>query len=432
MSRLISSVQYWEAPYVYWRWAVLSAVSACADRRFHVTYMGDRLYTNMFMVLVGDPSTKKNTVLKHIKSCMIDAGYTNFAPDTMHHTQFCKTLISGNHNSLKSRAKNVMNSPQFTGFEFGAEQDTLDLDELAIESSAKAARFSAGSMCISSFEFADIFESRKANQSLRMLQQLWDNPMTYDTQFGIVLDPYISMVTATNPIRIDHIFADLAELQGFISRTVFVYSDPSGRILSPYDVKFDKDVYDEMVDVFRFVIESEGAMSISQDAKDMLFKIACTVKNSIRDYRFIHYLARRDVHLTKLSMTVALMEKRTNVTVNDVAYAHTLLAFTESSMTSAVGEFGTNRNAKLVAAVKDVLTKNYKGLTYNSLSAQVRTMVANKGDLQATLVAMASAGLITKAENSEIWCIVPSGLNQWRGNPHVFPYLLEEWSALSD
>ncbi len=67
-----------EAPIFYHRWAAISAIGAYLGRQYSFTLGHSALYTNMYIMLIGEPGSRKSTAIKIAKKTVILAAAGNW------------------------------------------------------------------------------------------------------------------------------------------------------------------------------------------------------------------------------------------------------------------------------------------------------------------------------------------------------------------
>jgi hypothetical protein len=77
-----------ESPRIYHRWTAVSLLAALLGRRMFIPFGHDNIYPNQYILLVGDPGTRKGTAINPAKRLLKHSGYLRFAPDKLSTERF--------------------------------------------------------------------------------------------------------------------------------------------------------------------------------------------------------------------------------------------------------------------------------------------------------------------------------------------------------
>lgn len=432
MSILLDSVSRWEAPYNIWRWSLLSIVAAAVERKVGVKYMAKTLYPNLSVVLIGDTATRKSTVLAFMVDLLEQSGYSSIIKDTITHRDLCKALVKGTAARATKKADGQVVPDDLASIDSSFSMPALvkaDVDSIfhpePIEDIPTSSAF------LFADEFAEMFyHNRGGNNTLTLIQSLWNCPPIFETQVGTITKPCINLLAATNTSKINNVFVDLTALQGFISRTILVSADPTGRRFSPWDVEFPVKTSDRILEVLDFVSKVSGYITFNAEAQAFLAEIRDNIPLALvaPDMRLHAYASRREIHLIKTAMLLALSDMKMVVDLDCVKYAHTLLAYTETFMATGLGEYGKAENAELMGAITEALQLNPEGLTRQSLAKRVKNFSRKSTDLNPAIAVMIQTGRIQETGN-QMLTLTRSGLQKWKVHigRYVFPELIKEW-----
>lgn len=465
----LDAVALHESPWLYTRWAALCAASAQAGIKISLEHMYKPMRANMYVLFAAPPASRKSTVLNFTMTMLKEAGHINFCPTDLTKVGLLRALKSGEfrRNQDSQRAKRGQTAGRLAaaweisesiGGDFGksgsnrgkignrskvdsaqySEDDLLDtLDEDDLDSAA-----SIGSpMSIFSHELQVMFP-KQASEVFALLQELYDCVDEYTGRDAIIENPYVTMLALLNAEALPHIFQHRTLLTGLMSRLVFVQAPKSNRTFNGFTAKGRMPGLDPMASVLKQIGNMKGDMEFDKDAEALYQKI-CELPKSLYtpDSRFEPYSERRNEHLMKMCMNQALLCRRLNISLEDVKYCHTLLAYTELYMTDALGEYGFNRDSNAQSSILKVLGQSAEGCTSAKLLASCQHYVNNNEDLVPILQYMEGAGLIKKVnpistkstgDITPLYFKVGANLKKWV--PHyeitVFPQYLEEWSLL--
>ena len=130
-------------------------------------------------------------------------------------------------------------------------------------------------------------------------------------------------------------FAPILAAEPFYSRTILVYSPPTFQTYIPTELS--QSLVDKVVANLRSIREMHGVVKFEEDAR-ILFDTIISEAQSFRiaDARLNPYYARRNLHLRKLCIILAVCKGSKEIQVHDVMHANSILVYTESFMQRAL------------------------------------------------------------------------------------------------
>lgn len=354
-----------EAPLPFHRWSLIAGIGAVLGRNFFLPFGTTRIFPNCYIMLVGNPGTRKSSAIKGAKKLIARAGYEHFSAEKTTKEKFLLDLEGLPETFGESGTKHdSRTNPRPGKSEAVSSIDvlkslTLFDDE---DSSDRSPR--------ESFICADEFNEFTGSGNLdffSLLGALWDwddehSSYRYrlkNSKSLSIYQPTISILGGNTHTGIQTGFPPESVGQGFMSRLLFIHGEPSGKRIT-----FPRKPPDELADrICKFIAEIKSSVTgearITDSAKQGLDTIYRTWKD-IDDYRFKHYSTRRFTHLLKLCLICAAMRKSTVVDTPDVLLANTMLSNIEHSMPKALGEFGKSRNSE---AAQAIMAKLYEAST---------------------------------------------------------------------
>src|SRR5690606_174971 len=182
---------------------------------------------------------------------------------------------------------------------------------------------------------------------ITMLTNLWDNPSEYKNpkihgSSVIVHEPTVNIIGGNTTQGFALAFPPESLGNGFLSRVIFVYGEPNGVKIAwpkPSDEMQGALLAQELKDIAAKV---KGEVTLGEGVIDLGDRIYKEFKD-IDDARFKHYSTRRFTHLLKLSIIIASTRLSTEISIDDMLKANTLLHYTEMNMPRALGEFGKSK-----------------------------------------------------------------------------------------
>lgn len=359
-----------ETPAFFRRWAAISAIGTWMGRQVYCKFGNAKLYTNLYVMLIGNAGTKKSTAIKTAKRLLREAGYSNFAPSKVSKEKF---LMDLGQQEGETASGNVLDMNLW-----GAGSDS-DIRETWI--------------C------ADEFNEFFANNILEFcstLGDLWDYegpPYENRTKSGqnvVIPNPTINILGGNTPTAFATAFPPEIVGQGFFSRLLVVHAKPTGlKITWPKQVD-EQDTAELVERLLAIKSYHYGEITFTDPAKVLIDKIYKNWK-PIGDVRYEAYGGRRLTHLLKLALIHAVARMSKEIDAEDVIRANTTLHHAEQFMPEAFGEFGASKNSAQIHKIMQVLEQD-PGQTTAQLWSHVQTDFDKLDSFVATLAGMSHAG----------------------------------------
>lgn len=395
-----------EPPMVFHRWSLMSCLAASLGRQFYLPFADFRIFTNMYVMLIGDPGTRKSTAIKTGKRILSASGYDKFSAERTSKEKFLLDLegVEDDTGSVKD-ASSVMRNL------FGDDYANADPREV--------------------FVVADEFNEFVGSGNLEFLSLLgslwdWDDPVApfkqrLKTSRSVsIFQPTINILSGNTHAGFAEAFPPQTLGQGFLSRLILVFGESSGKKFA-FPEKPPDSLKQQLIDEFiEIKTQVSGEASLTGKARDMLQTIYHSFEG-LEDARFKHYSTRRYTHLLKLCLLTAAASCRTEIRAEDVLFANTLLTYTEHRMPNAMGEFGKAKNADVAARLISVLSDAKGPMDTPALWKQVQSDLDKPEDLNKLLAGLVQGGKIqyvsrTKTGNAQGYLIVRKMLS----NKHVY------------
>lgn len=409
-----SYVDRTEPPLIFHRWSLLSCLGAYLGRQYRLPFGDFNIHPNMYVMLIGDPGTRKSTAVKLSKKVLSSAGYDKFAAERTSKEKFLLDLegVEDDEGGTKDTNAVMRNL-------FGDDYVAGDPREC--------------------FICADEFNEFVGSGNLEFLSLLgslwdWDDPrqpfkQRLKTSRSVnIFQPTISILAGNTHAGFAEAFPPQAIGQGFLSRLILVFGESSGKKITFPERPSDA-IKQELASTFEAIRnEVTGEATLTGQAKQMLETIYRTFEG-LEDARFKHYSTRRFTHLLKLCLLSSAANLRTEIRAEDVLFANTLLTFTEHRMPNAMGEFGKARNSDVAARIISVLSETKTPLDIPSLWKQVQSDLDKPEDLNKLLAGLVQGGKIqyvarTRTSNVQGYLIVRKQLSS--KNVYVDYSLLKE------
>lgn len=331
-----------EVPVIFNRWAPIGCIAAYLSRQCWVRHGHWTIYPNMYLMLIGEPASRKTTAINLAKRILERTGFDKFAADKSSMQQFLFDFMP--------------ETQEITG-------DNLD-EILDLKVNEPNDQF------IVADEFTDFVGTHNLD-FLVMLSRLYDCLPQYKnpkiTKAHVIAElPTVSILSASQPEMLYSAFPPEAIGQGVMSRIVMIFAESTGEKIAWPDAP-SEEIVTAIVKRFKQIKkEVTGEIQIGMEAK-MLVKAIYDDTVGVEDHRFQHYNNRRFTHHLKLSMLLAALDCRKEIKVDDVVKANTLLYATEARMHRALGEFGRSRNSEIANKIIAIMQQHKKAVTRKAL-----------------------------------------------------------------
>lgn len=343
LNEYLAMVEDTESPRLYHVWAALGGMSATLGRRCYLPFGEDKLFPNQFILLVGNPGTRKSTALSKVKARLRDNTGVRLAPtDTAGQRQgLIKAMDPSTdqveHDKISSQIDKATDDGTLNGLGLGAIAGIGEEDEEAIEthSADKHAMLALAS------EFSG-FIGQNNTQMLDFLTQMWDGE-DYDYQIKNerlkMKNPLLNLIACTTPVSINNALPPSAGGQGMLSRFILVYGAKKYKLV-PRPSAPPAEFVAKVSERFRVAhAELRGEFAETREAREYVDALYGK-PTKITDSRFAYYHERRHTHLLKLGMTLAGSRGSMEIVKLDYEEADRILNATEIGMPDALGEFG--------------------------------------------------------------------------------------------
>ena len=315
-----------EAPAIYHRWVCASILGAILGRGVHFQLGPHTIYPNQFMMLMGSPGTRKGSAMGVGKGLLKATGYSRFAADKTSKERFLMDMKTMD-----------------TIYEYD------DIESIELDAPSES--------YICSGEFTD-FIGQNNMEFVTMLTNLWDNLSEYTqpkiTGKSVKIDkPTVNLLGGNTVQGFALAFPPEALGNGFLSRVLMIYSEPTG-IKIPWPLELCPTKKTALVERLKLIRELGGRFGVTPAAKKLGTELY-SAEIPVDDPRFNYYAQRRYIHLLKLSLIMAAAELATDIDVEHMCRANTMLAMAEKVMPRALGEYGKNKYAVVSGAILEYL-----------------------------------------------------------------------------
>lgn len=323
-----------ECPAFFQRWSAIAGIGAFLGRGYNFLHGHFTINPNIYCMLIGSPGTRKSTSIKLIKSLITQAGYQTIAADKTTKEKFLLDLSGLEDSDGKEISIDSLNL-------FGEDYDSEDKE-----------------IFIAADEFNDFIGNGNI-EFISLLGTLWDYNGLYrnrvkNSKSVNIFNPTVSILGGNTPTGFSLAFPTEILGQGFFSRLLLVYGEPTGKRI-PFPKAPDPAHTKVLIEYLTLIKERvRGFAEITPTAQKLLEKIYLSWKG-LDDVRFDSYSNRRFNHLLKLCLIVSAARISKVISEHDVVYANTILTHTEHLMPKALGEFGKARHADVTHKIMQIL-----------------------------------------------------------------------------
>lgn len=377
--------EHTEAPAVFHRWALVSALGTLLERNFYIRHGDGFLYPNQYVMFLGTPGTRKSSAIKGIRKFMVGTGFDNFAAERTSKEKFLMDLAGDNE--VDETGTPIEQADQMLGF----------------------ANKNPACVAVHADEFND-FAGLGNIEFLSILSSLWDYSGLYKQRLKNsksieIQDPTISILAGNTPTGFTLAFPPESNGQGVLSRMILIHGADTGKKIAfptPPD-PVDTQLIQGMMDIAKLRCTEE--CTIDEAARELLTNIYKTWK-PIEDPRFANYSTRRFTHLLKLCLIcvaarVAVdftLKEPTHVTTEDVVYANSMLVAAEYDMPKALGEYGRSKQSAIMQTILEQLRSHTLPLTVKDLLKLVSRDLEKPNDFPAIMASLVNSGQIQSVE----------------------------------
>lgn len=384
-----------EPPVIFHRWTLITSLSAFLGRDFWMPFGQNRIFPNFYTMLIGHPGSRKSTAIKLGKKLLSASGYSTFAAEKTSKEKFLLDLEGLTEDDLASvTGRRKFGSSSKTA---GLTHEEIMVNLFGKEKDSDKIR-DAKEVFIVADEFNEFVGSGNL-EFLSLLGMLWDwDDEQADYQFRLknsksvsIYQPTISILSGNTHAGFVEAFPPQAIGQGFLSRIILVYGEPSGKKIAfppDADEKLKAAIIERIQEMKKVVV---GPATMQPAAKEAITMIYNSWKD-LEDGRFKHYSSRRHIHLDKLCLVCAAARLSTTITEQDVILANTILAFTENDMPKALGEFGKSKDSEVAGKIMTALYETNKPLGVNDLLKIVKNDLDKQTQLGEIMMKLVNSG----------------------------------------
>lgn len=297
-----------DSPELFRRWSGLFTIAAALERKVWIVTNKGRLFTTMYTLLVGPPGAGKGVVLEFVQQLLGKLTDHHTAPSSMTRASIIDSLVAATRNFMLPRASGVehFNSLAVVSNEFGVFLPAYENDFMSV--------------------LTDMWDGKKYGETRRT------NKINIE-----MTNPQLNILAGTTPSYLNNLLPEGAWDQGFMARTIPVYSGASapGELFTTPDN--DAGLWRVLIEDLKIIADLSGQMTFEQSAADFVLrwhKYSTSGGPPVPDHpKLAHYSTRRTSHLLKLCMLVAISKRNDLVILlEDAEEALSILAEVEEAI----------------------------------------------------------------------------------------------------
>lgn len=380
VTQYLNLVAKTEPPWVFHRWSFLTVSAANLGRHVWLPFGASRVFPNMYVMLLGDPGTRKSSAIKFAARTLEESGYNYFSSERSSKEKFLMDLEAGvfcDGGSREVTAESV--------WEVIATDDE-DFKQVMVAAD----------------EFNDFIGAGNLD-FMSLLGSLWDwdkpskpyQSRLKNSKSLAIRQPTISILGGNTHTNFSLCFPPESMGQGFLSRMLLIGSEASKR---RYSIPGEPDpvLWQRIKDgLAKARTELRGPMTLAADAREIIDDLYYN-PISLHDSRFVNYETRRQQHLLKLCINLAASRMSMKIDANDVVYANTILRFAEINMPKALGEFGKAKHAEVANRIVSFVARQ-KGCKEATIWMNFSSDFDRPAELHQILQNLVAAGKIQLA-----------------------------------
>ena len=360
-----------ESPTIFKKWTAISVIAAALQRKVYFEWE-KRVFPNFYIVLVGSPATRKNTIIEPGESLLRTLGITLTADKIT-----CEALI------IELKEALAIIPGEFETFQEHASVTAI-CKELSIFLRHDDMTFT--SALTAWFDSPDVWKYKTKNQGSDELSYVFFN-----------------LLGATTPQLIKNSFSMDTVGGGLTSRFIFVYGKEKS-CLDPLPMIGDqrnelkKDLLHDLGIINTLVGEFKPTQQYLETYLD--WYVEQSKSPALKDPIFEYYNERRSVHIRKLSMIVSASRSSSLIlNESDFLDAKALLEECELDMPKVFGSYGRGEYAEILPSVMAVIQRSGE-IRYNDLFAMFYRDL-KEPELKEILLALVSMGWIDMEDKKE-------------------------------
>ena len=267
------------SPPLFRKWAAISAVAGALERKVWVKSLGSKLYPNFYVVLVAPPGVGKTEVTWRVRDLWENLEEHHIAATSVTKASLIDELADANRRIITQDVTNPVE------------------------------HFNSLLLCINEL---GVLLPAYENDFMNTLTDLWDckhySERRRTSKLEIDIDkPQLNLLAACTPSYLMHVLPEGAWDQGFLSRTMLIYSgDRQLRSLFA-ETKFDSGELEALKEQLTHISNVYGEIKFTQESAELMDKFHLSDGHPKPEHpKLVSYTIRRTVHLLKLCIVSSM------------------------------------------------------------------------------------------------------------------------------
>jgi len=338
LTEYMAYTEHTEAPDKFHFWAGVSTIAGALRRRVWIN-MGYFTWTpNFFIFFVAPPGIVNKSTTGQIGTDLLrELGYINFGPSAGTWQALIKKMAEcGEEFPLPNGDCMPMTAVTVVLSELGTFLDPNNREQIDV--------------------LVDLWDGK---------QGVWRKSTKSDGDEDVV-NPWVNLLGFTTPAWVAENFTSYFSGGGFMSRSLFVYSDRKRRLVA---YPFEHLPPDFLTRRQRLIHDLDeiaklcGPFELGKEAiawgKDWYKKHKEAAHEHLNRERFGGYLARKQTHIHKVAMVMSASERQDMIiTARDLARANDKVTELEADMPHMFGQVGREKEVVLAAEVLSYIRNN--------------------------------------------------------------------------
>lgn len=363
ISAFIEYTEGIKSPRIFRRWAGASAIAAALQRCSYTLLGQQRLFPNLYIVLVSYPGVGKSNAIRHSREIARKVPDIHLAPNRLTPRAF--------YNEIELCKSEPIRSTSLTTDPLGYTHHSLTamIDELSVFIRPRSTEFMAD-LC-DAYDCPDPFEHKTSTQGEIRAE-----------------NSFFNLIGGCTPGYLAESWTKTVLDEGFPARCIIVFSDEKVRV--PMGVNEENaseldrfDLQQRLSEDLRDMASLRGRFFWEKDAAEALQAWADEgMPPAPTDDRLEHYAERRHVHLCTLSMIKAAgRSSEMLIALEDLRAAQDMLFEAEDAMPKALESMGGSPHKDAISLVEKAISKK----SYNSglPEHEVRAILISEMDARA-------------------------------------------------
>lgn len=270
------------SPPLFRKWAAIAAVSGALERKVWIKSNIGVLYPNTYIILVGPAGVGKTVLTDLVRSMWRDLETHFIASSSVTKASLIDDLRDASRRLIKPE-----HTPSIIEF---------------------------NSLLIAANELSTLIPGYESD-FMSVLTDLWDckhySERRRSKDLNFVLNaPQLNLLAATTPSYLNSLMPEGAWEQGFISRTMLVYSGETTRQPIFGDSTANNKLYDDLTHDLKLISELYGKMSFTPEAVESLNEWHMKGGPPAPEHpKLVNYLNRRTTgHILKLCIVASVLD----------------------------------------------------------------------------------------------------------------------------